>query len=67
MNDPRSKEAVSTSPPRYSLMKVASTIKNKGPFGAMEDIEQGPHVHLTLLLLAVIVVSFLIIAITSFI
>ena len=52
-------------PPAYSLFKVASTIKEKGLVRALDDMEQGPHVHLTLLLITVLIVSGLIILFTS--
>lgn len=51
------KEAISITPPRFSLGKVFSTIGKKGIVGALEDTEHGPHVHLTLLLITVVVVS----------
>jgi hypothetical protein len=56
---------ISSTPPKYSLPKVVSTIMSKGVGGAMDDPEQGPHVHLTLLLVAILVVSGLIIIATS--
>jgi hypothetical protein len=54
--DERSDE-ISITPPRFSLGKVFSTIGKKGIVRALEDNEQGPHVHLTLLLITVVVVS----------
>lgn len=60
-------EAVSITPPRFSLGRVFKTIRKKGIVNALEDTEQGPHVHLTLLLITVIVVSLVIIAISAFI
>lgn len=59
------KEISMTAPP-FSLGKVVSTMKDKGLIGALEDPEQGPHVHLTLLLVTIFVVSFGIVFITSF-
>ena len=44
-------------PPRYSVSVVFRTLKRKGLVGALNDEEQGPHVHLTLLLITVVVVS----------
>lgn len=60
-------EATSVTPPKYSLVKAFETIRKKGIVGGLEDTEQGPHVHLTLLLIAVVVVSLGIILITSII
>ncbi len=48
-------------PPRYSLGKVMSTLGSKGLMGALDDPEHGPHVHLTLLLTTILVVTGLII------
>ena len=57
-------ENISISPPKYSLGKVFSTLKDnikkdgpKGILNSLEDVEQGPHVHLTLLLITVVIVS----------
>ena len=57
-------DGISTTPPRFSLGKVFSTLKAsvkehgiKGIVYSLEDEEQGPHVHLTLLLITVVVVS----------
>ncbi len=49
----------------YSLGKVFSTIIKKGIVGALEDTEQGPHVHLTLLLITVVIVSVAIILVSE--
>ncbi|MBN1389638.1 MAG: hypothetical protein JXA22_03240 [Candidatus Thermoplasmatota archaeon] len=57
---------ISETPPPFSLPKVFSTLREKG-FKAIDDPEQGPHVHLTLLLATVFVVSVLIILITEFV
>jgi hypothetical protein len=54
------------SPPKYSPIKVYSTIMKKGLFGALEDMEQGPHVHLTLILITIFVVSLIIILFSVF-
>lgn len=56
---------ISNEAPRYSLGGVVRTIARKGPLNAMDDPEQGPHVHLTILILTILVVSALIIAATS--
>ena len=61
------KETISETAPSFSLSKVFSTIREKGPIRALEDPEHGPHVHLTLLLATVFMVSVLIILITEFI
>jgi len=58
------KDDISITPPRYSLGKVFSTIGKKGIVGALEDTEQGPHVHLTLLLITVVIVSVAIILVS---
>ena len=57
---------ISETAPPYSLVTVWRTIKDKGLLKALDDPEQGPHVHLTLLLGTILVVSFVIIAITKF-
>ena len=56
---------LSSTPPPYSLGKVFRTIMSKGVVSALDDPEQGPHVHLTLLLGAILVVAGLIILISS--
>ena len=56
---------ISNEAPRYSLGGVIKIIAQKGPLKAMDDPEQGPHVHLTLLILTILVVSGIIIAATS--
>ncbi len=61
------KDDISITPPRYSLGKVFSTISKKGIVGALEDTEQGPHVHLTLLLITVVIVSVAIILVSRII
>jgi hypothetical protein len=48
-------------PPKYSFSKVISTLGSKGLMGALDDPEHGPHVHLTLLLSTILVVTGLII------
>lgn len=58
-------EAVSLTPPRYSLVRTWKTIRKKGIIRALEDTEQGPHVHLTLLLITVVIVSLVIIVISK--
>ncbi len=57
-------EEISITPPKFSLGKVFSTLKDnvrkdgpKGILNSLEDVEQGPHVHLTLLLITVVIVS----------
>jgi hypothetical protein len=60
------KRTISETAPSFSLSKVFSTIGEKGIIGALEDPEHGPHVHLTLLLATVFVVSLFIILITEF-
>jgi hypothetical protein len=60
-------ETISETAPSYSLSKVFSTIRQKGLVDSLEDAEHGPHVHLTLLLTTVFVVSIIIILITKFI
>ena len=60
-------QTVSETAPSYSLSKVISTLRKKKLMGALEDPEQGPHVHLTLLLATIFVVSVAIIMITQFI
>ncbi|MDG6225989.1 MAG: hypothetical protein QCI82_10825 [Candidatus Thermoplasmatota archaeon] len=57
--------AISNEIPRFSLGGVVRTIAQKGPLKAMDDPEQGPHVHLTLLIITILVVSGIIIAATS--
>jgi hypothetical protein len=57
---------VSGTPPPFKISKVLSTLMSKGIGGALDDPEQGPHVHLTLLLIAILLVSGLIILATSF-
>jgi hypothetical protein len=59
------REHVSITPPRFSLGKVFQTIGQKGIVKALEDTEQGPHVHLTLLLITVVLVSGLIILVST--
>jgi hypothetical protein len=59
-------DTISETAPSYSPSKVLSTIRRRGVVGSLEDPEQGPHVHLTLLLATVFLVSFLIILITQF-
>jgi hypothetical protein len=58
-------ETISETAPSYSLSKVFSTIQRKGIISSLEDPEHGPHVHLTLLLVTVFLVSILIIIITT--
>jgi len=60
-------ETVSETAPPFSLGDVTRTIMKKGLRGAIDDPEQGPHVHLTVLLILILIVSFLIILITQFI
>ena len=60
-------EEISETAPGYSLAKVFGTIRQKGIVRALDDPEQGPHVHLTLLLVTVAIVSILIILITTFV
>lgn len=55
---------IAVAPPKFSLGKVFSTLKKnvlkdgiKGILNSLEDEEQGPHVHLTLLLITVVLVS----------
>ena len=55
---------LSETAPGFSIPKVISTISEKGFFKALDDPEQGPHVHLTFLLATIFVVSVLIILIT---
>jgi len=54
----------SVTPPKYSIATSFKTIGKKGIVGALEDREQGPHVHLTLLLITVVLVSLGIIVIS---
>ena len=56
---------ISETAPSFSLPKIIGTIREKGFLGALDDPEQGPHVHLTVLLATVFVVSVLIILITE--
>ena len=63
---PKEDEISSTAPP-FSIGKIMRTLKDKGFVGALEDPEQGPHVHLALLLATIFVVSFGIILITRFV
>jgi len=58
-------DRISDTAPSYSLPKVLSTIRRRGIVRSLEDPEQGPHVHLTLLLTTVFIVSMLIILITQ--
>ncbi|MGA1866263.1 MAG: hypothetical protein ACMUFK_02215 [Thermoplasmatota archaeon] len=67
MNMEHEPKEISETPPSYSLPKIFSTIREKGFLGALDDPEQGPHVHLTVLLATVFVVSVLIILITEFV
>jgi hypothetical protein len=60
-------ETISETAPSFSISKVFSTIRDKGAVGALEDPEHEPHVHLTLLLATVFLVSVFIILITFFI
>ena len=55
---------ISVAPPKFSLGKVFSTLRRnvqedgaRGILNSLEDDEQGPHVHLTLLLITVVIVS----------
>lgn len=59
------KANISNEAPRFSLLKVVRTIADMGPLKAMDDPEQGPHVHLTLLIITILLVSALIIVATS--
>ncbi|MFW3146068.1 MAG: hypothetical protein ACMUIE_04575 [Thermoplasmatota archaeon] len=59
------KRQISNTAPSYSIFKVFSTISEKGFLGALEDPEQGPHVHLTFLLITIFVVSAGIILVTK--
>ncbi|MEA3558695.1 MAG: hypothetical protein U9R75_05510 [Candidatus Thermoplasmatota archaeon] len=63
---PKEDDISRTAPP-FSLGKIAMTMKEKGFVGALEDPEQGPHVHLALLIATIFVVSFGIILITKFV
>ena len=60
-------KALSETAPGFSIPKVFRTVREKGFFRALDDPEQGPHVHLTFLLMTIFVVSVLIIVITKFI
>jgi hypothetical protein len=53
-------------PPGYSLPKVIAAIKKSGPLKAMDDIEMGPHVHLTYLLIMVACIALIISAVVFF-
>ncbi len=66
MVDQTDDRQISKTAPPYSLMTVWRTLKEKGILKALDDPEQGPHVHLTLLLGTILVVSCVIIAITTF-
>ena len=66
MVDHKSDRQISETAPPYSFMNAMRTLKDKGLLRALDDPEQGPHVHLTLLLATILVVSGVIIAITSF-
>lgn len=57
--------SLSNAPPRFSLGKVFKTIATKGPLAALDDPEEGPHVHLVLLLITILAVSGVIILATS--
>ena len=61
----KAEDDISMTAPYFSLGKVAGTIRRKGLVGALEDPEQGPHVHLTLLLGTIFIVSIAIVVITS--
>ena len=56
---------ISQTAPPFSLGKVFQTISRKGIRGAIEDPEQGPHVHLVLLMMVIFITSFVIILITN--
>ncbi|MFO8050378.1 MAG: hypothetical protein R6V01_01610 [Thermoplasmatota archaeon] len=58
---------ISMKAPPFSLVKVYRTMRKKGVLGALEDPEQGPHVHLTLLIATIVVVSVGIVLITQFV
>lgn len=58
---------LSETAPGFSIPKVFRTVREKGFFRALDDPEQGPHVHLTFLLMTIFVVSVLIIVITKFV
>jgi len=58
--------AISEAPPGFSPGKVIGTLLTKR-LGALDDPEQGPHVHLLLELLAILVVSGVIILATAII
>ncbi len=62
----REQGTIGSKAPPFSIVKVFSTLKEK-KMAALEDPEQGPHVHLTLLLATILVVSFTIIVITQFV
>jgi len=64
VEDPRE---LSETAPGFSIPKVWRTVREKGFFKALDDPEQGPHVHLTFLLATIFVVSVLIILITELI
>lgn len=58
---------MSKTPPGYSLSKVFRTISRKGLLKSLEDPEQGPHVHLTLVLIIILITTLLIVGIYSLI
>lgn len=60
-------EQISRTPPPYSFRNIRKAIARKGFIKAMDDVEMGPHVHLTYLLITFLVVSVAIILITSYI
>lgn len=44
-------------PPSFSLPKILKTIQEQGPIRAMDDVDMGPHVHLTYLLIMVFFIA----------
>ena len=61
----REKREISQTAPPFSLGKVFSTMSKQGILRSLEDPEQGPHIHLVLLLITIFLISTIIILITT--
>ena len=61
---PIAERGISDRPPGFSLTKIIQTLAAK-KMAALDDPEQGPHIHLFLELIAILVVSGIIILATA--
>ncbi len=53
-------EGVGDEIPQFSIPRIIDTIKTKGPIGAYNDEEMGPHIHLSFLISAIAFIAFII-------